>query len=107
VGNLWTITVACAVCGTQVSVEVRPGQSLRRYCSKTCKRRAARRRNKARRQLEKLPERVNQAGPLCPTPFKRTYRTWDEAQHAVASFRPPDPQLTAYRCVCGAIHLGH
>lgn len=106
--DVWTLEIACALCGAKVTIEVRPGQHSQRYCSKTCKRRAGRRRYKARRrQLDQLVERMTGPGPLCPRPYKRTYRTWAEAQAAIDNFQPPDPQLTAYHCECGAIHLGH
>lgn len=106
--DVWTLEIACALCGAKETIEVHAGQTPQRYCSKTCKRRAGRRRYKARRrQLEQLAARVGTPGPLCPRPYKRTYRTWEEAQIAIDNFRPPDPDLSAYRCDCGAIHLGH
>jgi hypothetical protein len=46
-------------------------------------------------------------GPLCPNPFKLTYPTIAAARAVADGQAPDDPTLDAYRCRCGAIHLGH
>jgi hypothetical protein len=50
---------------------------------------------------------ATQPGPLCPNPFKLTYPTVEAARAVADAQSPEDPTLDAYRCRCGAIHLGH
>lgn len=102
------MTVRCPQCHTTVErviPEIHPDPV---YCSPVCKRRAAKARARRRAQrLEDFHARTTQSGPLCPTPYKRSYATWELATETLTAFRPPDPTLQAYRCTCGAIHLGH
>lgn len=50
---------------------------------------------------------AHRPGPLCPSPFKLTYPTIAAARAVADRQAPEDPTLDAYRCRCGAIHLGH
>lgn len=46
----------------------------------------------------------------CPHPEKRRYRSKAEAREVIAAMYRTgngNPDLNAYGCVCGAIHIGH
>jgi len=43
----------------------------------------------------------------CPTPYKQTFHSLDEAQSFIDMVHSDDPGLEPYLCRCGAHHFGH
>ena len=43
----------------------------------------------------------------CPTPYKQTFQSLDEAQSFIDMVHSDDPGLHPYLCRCGAHHFGH
>lgn len=46
----------------------------------------------------------------CPHPEKRRYASKAEAREVIAAMYRTgngNPDLTAYGCICGAVHVGH
>jgi len=72
-----------------------------RYHSKSCRTRAQEQRSK---QFKKS---LKSNGAVCPTPYKKWYRTWEEADRAVIEINSVQPGLRPYKCPCGVIHVGH
>lgn len=105
-------TISCAWCGKdfQWSGPVVSNHAI--YCSPLHKKRAAEARTKRRRAQEPQPKKVAAPKPVldlntvgrCPTPFKQTHPTFEKAKEVI---KRVDPDMHAYRCPCGGIHIGH
>jgi len=72
-----------------------------RYCKKKCRDRTSAKRSKA------LKQAIEKNAPLCPTPHKKWYRSWQEADRAANEVNSYAPGLRSYRCSCGSFHIGH
>lgn len=44
---------------------------------------------------------------LCPNPFKKTYRTVEEAENFIQENHAEEKDMHPYTCRCGGIHIGH
>lgn len=92
-----TRSIVCAHCGQTAVVQCNPTVPV--YCSANCKRNAANRRNKQRRQAEKRGEQTP-----CPVPAKKRYKTEQLAQRE-ADNQPYRQYLRPYLCRCNDWHL--
>lgn len=57
--------------------------------------------------LPEPPANAASISQLCPHPHKKNYVTIELAKAFILTTHPDDPDIEAYRCRCGGIHLGH
>lgn len=121
----YTISCRAEDCNQEFTITTKEREEPSAYCSTACKRRAKRHRSATRPQEEAQPRMgpqpvaetrsrpfskrnvgtsLNTVG-RCSWPFKRVFRTEDEAYRAIQSVN--DPTMSVYRCACGARHIGH
>jgi hypothetical protein len=53
------------------------------------------------------PANAASISQLCPHPHKKNYVTTELAEAFIREAHSDDPDIEAYRCRCGGIHLGH
>lgn len=106
-----TLTLRCGWCAETFNWTGEAGDVQPVYCKDTHRKRASEARKKRAtpsytpKAYRKLPEPtdMNKVG-RCPTPFKQTHATYETAREVISRV---DPSMTPYKCVCGAIHIGH
>lgn len=59
------------------------------------------------RQVREREKKRNNEDFLCPNPYKKVYRTQNEAYDFIKEHHAGDKDLRPYRCRCGALHIGH
>lgn len=110
-----TRTLSCAWCGKEFEWSGTAAENHALYCSTRHKKNAQDARRHRRNSEEskktppKRPTRAPEASEMsqigrCPNPFKLSFRTKEEAQIVINKV---DPKMHAYKCVCGAMHIGH
>lgn len=125
VPNRITRSIQCAWCAEAFEWSGYTANNHPKFCSETHRKRAQEARKKRREGATTEPKTRKRVAPTtkpravktktepvrdlnlvgrCPTPHKVTFRTVREAEAAI---RRVDPTMHAYRCPCGALHIGH
>ncbi len=94
----------CARCGVQFEILDPANVGVQKFCSQVCSKRARKNRTQNRSRIRKRLTTVAEGVTRmqCPRPDKRSFD-----DHAEASKEAARLGLEEYRCLCGALHIGH
>lgn len=63
--------------------------------------------HKPRVPVKDNERKINMFDVRCPNPYKKVYRTKEEALSFIQNTHDDSPRLRPYPCRCGAIHIGN
>jgi hypothetical protein len=76
-----------------------------KYCSPQHGKMARRRKSRAMQNYTRST--IERPGQLCPKPYKKVFVTMKLANEAANNLGGEVEGIRPYRCVCGALHIGH